>query len=445
MWAIAQTTEPRWMDQMHLAPDDAAAAVEKSVEAYDTFATVASLVFGFGVSIMYDALKDSITDTWDETPAIWFNGLGVIVVAGSLLPTMVLSFRAGMVRRILSHPQEDGSQASQAREFTIRTNYMSVPCMMGLILSLFALVAQIAMLLHQNVDQFVFLISSCIGGPVIVLALVCIVHITTYEVAPGPRGMPMPAPPPFLQAPDGPLPPGAMRPEAPPPGSGDGYGPLAGTEPEEDSALLDGPWSQEKCMLLEGKDAQADALAGKCIVMTPNIHVWSSIAAVLTFLDDSQYGDEMLRIKNQGFFVVALSQRPYLFYVSEEKKKAGLDLIRKPPFQATGEEHLGVIQEHLHSKTAIFMELNKQGVLSDTELAELTGELLLKHLDSDEKIRDLVWFKEPTGGRDVLALQVLKCLRDQGTINAEVSAVVKMEVMRRLKAQITEKSGNYRT
>lgn len=136
------------------------------VDALDTVAAVAALIFGFGISIMYDVIKDGVASEWGEKMEAIFISLGVVVVFGSLLPSLVIPFRAYQIRQILGNGEKD---IESAKNFQANSIYMAFPCLLGLVSSAFALVIQLGLMLVQNAKSAVLVPSACIGGPLAVL------------------------------------------------------------------------------------------------------------------------------------------------------------------------------------------------------------------------------------------------------------------------------------
>jgi hypothetical protein len=141
--------------------------VGNKVDALDTVAAVAALIFGFGISIMYDVIKDGVVSEWGEKVEAIFISLGVVVVFGSLLPSLVIPFRAYYIRQILGN---GGDKAIQdAKNFQADSIYMATPCLLGLVFSGFALVIQLGIMLVQNAKSLVLVPSACLGCPLAAL------------------------------------------------------------------------------------------------------------------------------------------------------------------------------------------------------------------------------------------------------------------------------------
>ncbi|CAE8681886.1 unnamed protein product [Polarella glacialis] len=166
--------------------------VGHKVDALDTVASVAALIFGFGVSISYDVIKDGVASEWgDEVEAI-FISLGVVVVCGSLLPSLVIPFRAYYIRQLLGNGGDKAVES--AKHFQASTIYMAAPCMLGLVISGFALVIQLGLMLLKTSKSSVLVPSACIGGPLAALTFwwilrlmyhandILLPHAVPYEV-----------------------------------------------------------------------------------------------------------------------------------------------------------------------------------------------------------------------------------------------------------------------
>ena len=108
-----------------------------------------------------------------------FISAGVVVVTGSLLPTLVIPFRAYCIRQILGNGGE--RSAERATNFQGSTMYMAAPCILGIIISALALVVQLSLMLHQSIDRHVLVVCACVGSPIAAATFFCVLRLVFHE------------------------------------------------------------------------------------------------------------------------------------------------------------------------------------------------------------------------------------------------------------------------
>lgn len=159
--------------------------VSNKVDAFNSMATVAALIFGFSVSTLYDSLKDDVAGKWCMASQCTYVAFGLLAVTGSFLPTLVIPFRIYYLRQLLGNGGAQG--IARASNFQASTMYMAVPCMGGLLTSAVALVGQISIMLFETQGLTIFVLSMVIAVPVTVMAfffvLRMIFHDAPVEVA----------------------------------------------------------------------------------------------------------------------------------------------------------------------------------------------------------------------------------------------------------------------